>query len=132
VQASVVNQFLNQDQANSGEFPTVISVSGESPEIRLELEVNEVLIGFRGHFPGNPVLAGIVQVHWAATFASNFFNYNHVPTEIKRLKFKNVVQPPATLELSLRQVAPDSVQFEFVSKEYSHSMGLLVFDPVTK
>lgn len=129
MQTSVLHQSLNQEQGDSGEFPTVLSVSGDVPEFKLVLEVEPDLVGFRGHFPGNPVLAGIVQVHWAATFAKNLFKYDQVPTQIKRLKFKNIVQPPATLILSLKQVDTHSIQFEFSSESCSHSMGLLVFEP---
>lgn len=127
---SVVHQALNQDQDSSGEFPVVVSVAGAVPEFQLTLKVDPELEGFRGHFPGNPVLAGIVQVHWAATFTKNLFNYDQVPTQIKRLKFKNIVQPPATLVLSLRQVDSQSVQFEFSSESYSHSMGMLMFETI--
>lgn len=130
MQTSVLHQSLNQQQDNSGEFPSVLSVAGNAPEFQLELKVEPELVGFRGHFPGNPVLAGIVQVHWAATFAKNLFKYDQVPTQIKRLKFKNVVLPPATLMLSLKQVDTHSVQFEFTSETCSHSMGLLMFESV--
>lgn len=129
MQTSFVHQALNQDQDNSGEFPGVLSVSGDVPEFRLKLGVEPELVIFRGHFPGNPILAGIVQVHWAATFASNLFKYDQVPVQIKRLKFKKVVQPPAILTLTLSQVETHSIQFEFTSETYSHSMGLLLFGP---
>ena len=130
MQASEVHQLLNNDQDSSGEFPRVLRLSGETPELELEMDVSEELVGFRGHFPGNPVLAGIVQVHWAATFARKLFQFDQVPTEIKRLKFKNVVQPPATLRLTLKQTEAQAVQFEFSSADRSHSMGLLIFEPV--
>lgn len=128
MQTSVIHQLLNQNQDDTGEFPAVLSVSGELPEFQLELQVVPELVGFRGHFPGNPVLAGIVQVHWAATFAKNLFEFEQVATQIKRLKFKNIVQPPATLTLTLRQVDTHSIQFEFTSTTYSHSMGMLMFE----
>jgi 3-hydroxymyristoyl/3-hydroxydecanoyl-(acyl carrier protein) dehydratase len=129
VQAAVVNQLLNNQQNNPGGFPRVLGVTGGVPEFQLELEICTELAVFRGHFPDNPILAGIVQLHWAASFARKLFNFDQVPTEIKRLKFKNVVQPPATLILTLTQTDAHSVQFEFKSADHSHSMGLLMFEP---
>lgn len=114
--------------SNSGEFPRVLSVSAESAGFQLQLEVTAKLDGFRGHFPGNPVLAGIVQFHWAARFSGELFEYQSVPMEIKRLKFKNIVQPPATLSLSLRQTVDLQVEFDFSSPQHSHSSGLMIFE----
>lgn len=128
MQTFLLEKFLTERSCNSGEFPRVLSVSGESGDFQLQLEVTEDLDGFRGHFPGNPVLAGIVQLHWAARFCSDLFEHQSVPMEIKRLKFNNVVKPPATLSLSLRQTADLQVQFEFSSPQHSHSSGLMIFE----
>lgn len=111
-----------------GEFPCVASISGDAAEFLLEFEVTEDLDGFRGHFPGNPVLAGIVQLHWAARCSSHLFGYQGEPVEIKQLKFKKVVQPPARLSLNLRQAAESKVYFEFFSTDNSHSSGQLIFE----
>jgi 3-hydroxymyristoyl/3-hydroxydecanoyl-(acyl carrier protein) dehydratase len=128
VQTLLVKDFLADHSGNSGEFPRVLSVTDESEELHLLLEVSPDLDGFRGHFPGNPVLAGIVQLHWAARFSGELFNFQSVPMEIKRLKFKNLVQPPATLTLILRKRADTQIEFEFTSVELSHSSGVLVFE----
>ena len=128
MQTSRIEALIAEHTGNSGEFPRVLSVTGDTDEFQLQLEVTEDLDGFRGHFPGNPVLAGVVQLHWAARFSSLLFNYPRVPMEIKRLKFKNIVQPPARLTLTLQQTSDMQVQFEFSSLQHGHSSGLMVFE----
>lgn len=127
MQTPQFKSFLSNHSGNSSEFPRVLSVKDDVDELRLQLEVSPELDGFRGHFPGNPVLAGIVQLHWAARFSGELFNFQSVPVEIKRLKFKNVVQPPATLTLVLHKRADSQIEFEFSSVKQSHSTGVLVY-----
>ena len=82
---------------------------------------------FRGHFPGNPVLAGVVQLHWAVTVSLILFEFRDAPLEIKRLKFKSVVTPPRTIELALNRPCGNEVQFEYSSLGQQHSQGRLLF-----
>ena len=50
-------------------LPTVLErVSG--PGETFTLAIGADLIAFRGHFPGNPVLPGVVQVDWAIRFGT--------------------------------------------------------------
>lgn len=128
MQKQQIENFIAGHAGDCGEFPRVLSVVGETSEFQLQLDVTADLDGFRGHFPGNPVLAGIVQLHWAARFSSELFEYRKVPLEIKQLKFKNIVKPPARLTLTLRQWAGSQVQFEFNSPQQNHSSGLILFE----
>ena len=126
-QNSMIETFMAEFARKTGEFPHIVSVSDISGGFQLELGITEDLDGFHGHFPGNPVLPGVVQVHWAATFARQLFCLAGTPNEIKQLKFKNIVQPPATLTLKLMYQPDSRVQFEFSSDELGHSSGQLIF-----
>ncbi len=94
---------------------------------RLLLDVNPELVFFKGHFPGNPILPGIVQLHWAVGISMSLFGFDEVPCEVNRLKFSNIVQPPGVLELQLEQKNKTGVQFRFTSFGRVHSMGSLLF-----
>ena len=83
---------------------------------------------YRGHFPGNPVLPGIVQVHWVVTASRFLFGMSNGPGEIKRLKFKSVVTPPNVIELALCRPSECEVQFDYSSLGRQHSQGRLIFD----
>ena len=59
-----------QDIPQQGpDFPAILSTLDESPEHRWLMLISPELDWFRGHFPDNPVLPGVVQLHWAVTAA---------------------------------------------------------------
>ena len=110
------------------EIPRVLSLLDAFLHQRMLLDVSPDLGCFKGHFPGNPILAGVVQLHWAVCFSQALFRFDEVPVEIKRLKFKSIVSPPRILELVLNKSSEQEVQFEFASLGQVHSQGRLIFD----
>jgi len=109
-------------------FPPVLSLVEDFPQQRLSLDISSDLGWFRGHFPGTPVLAGVVQLHWAVSISLILFKFKQIPVEIKRLKFKSIVTPPRVMELVLTKTSKHEVQFEFSSLGQVHSLGCLIFD----
>lgn len=109
-------------------FPPVLSLVDDFPQQRLLLDISADLGWFQGHFPGTPVLAGVVQLHWAISVSRALFGFREVPVEIKRLKFMSIVTPPKALELVLDKKNENEVQFEFSSSGQIHSLGRLIFE----
>lgn len=68
---------------------------------------------FEGHFPGHPVLAGVVQVDWAIRLGQAAFAIERTFQSVQVLKFKRVVTPDATLHLNLRMNGPDRLYFRY-------------------
>lgn len=110
-----------------GSFPHVRSVTADAEGVCVTLDVTSDLNWFRGHFPGQPVLPGVVQLHWAVLVATACLDLAGVPTEIKRLKFKKVFTPPQDLELTLRLCGVAEAQFQFRYEGEEYSEGRLVF-----
>ena len=108
-------------------FPRVLAVTEEGDSLRLRLHVAENLCWFRGHFPEQPVLAGIVQLHWAVTVVQACFGFSAPPVAIKRLKFKQVVTPPAEMELTVSLQGSRESRFRFAVSDGENSEGCLVF-----
>lgn len=107
--------------------PGIFSWISDLTEHRLLFDVSPEMVFFKGHFPGNPILPGIAQLHWAAAVTMSLFNFTEVPNGIKRLKFKKIVQPSTVLELLLKKKSENEVEFQFVSPAQVHSMGSLTF-----
>ena len=69
---------------------------------------------FQGHFPGNPVMPGVLQIEALAQTGgilamnniSDPENYNTYFLKIDKVKFKNVVRPGDTLILKLELLNP--------------------------
>lgn len=108
-------------------FPRVLSIGAEPPHTRIELDVPEDLCWFSGHFPGQPVLPGIVQLHWATLVCRLLYGFEGVPREVKRLKFKKLVIPPTALELVVSQQGEQAAVFRFSSLGDVNSEGKILF-----
>lgn len=109
-------------------FPRVVSRIDDFPQHRLLIDISPELDCFKGHFPGNPILPGVTQLHWAVCVSRFIYGFNEVPGEVKRLKFRNIIAPPRIVELALNNIHQNEVQFEFASLGQIHSQGCLVFD----
>ena len=111
----------------SGDFPRIVAIDEDESQVAVRLDVSGELSWFQGHFPGEPVLPGVVQVHWAAEVASILFELEGPPQHIKRLKFSNVIVPPRVIELTLARHGERDVQFQVQGEGLQHSQGRLVF-----
>jgi len=87
--------------------PRVLAVSpgdDRSPPRRvvLELDVPPALAHFAGHFPGFPILPGVVQLDWAVRFAREHLAVRGEFAGMESVKFLSIVRPAARLRLELR------------------------------
>lgn len=107
--------------------PVEISREASDDGLTVRLTIAEDHECFRGHFPGFPVLPGVVQLHWAVEIARKHFGIARAVLDIKRLKFKNIVSPPAVVELELTRIGEDEVRFVFFDSGGTFSQGRLGF-----
>ena len=108
-------------------FPTLISRTEEGDTRRFEFDISEDLSWFRGHFPGFPVLPGVVQLRWAVELAQENFGFEAGPNEVMRLKFKSIIVPPVAVVLTLTQTGPAQAQFKYTGQDQEFSQGRLIF-----
>ena len=82
--------------------PDVVSSSVTAVRAVYALDVSPDLQAFDGHYPGNPILAGVVQVDWAMRFAREAFPLDwNTFAGIEQLKFHKLIKPGEPLELNL-------------------------------
>jgi len=108
-------------------MPRVLSREVRDESLHLHIAVDEDLDCFPGHFPGFAVLPGVVQLHWAIRFAREHFRFDDDPRDVRRLKFKSVVVPPATMHLTVVRNGPADVSFLFEGDGTEYSEGRLRF-----
>lgn len=69
---------------------------------------------FQGHFPGQPILAGIVQLHWATQLYARCWADPRAVVRVTRLKFTRVIRAWSPLELRLdSQSGGDDFAFSY-------------------
>jgi hypothetical protein len=92
------------------------------------LWVDESLPYFNGHFPGNPILPGVVQIQWALDTAGEAFAAAPATkfAGMSQIKFKAPIQPRTWLQLSLVCRA-QVVTFEVSDGQTVRTQGRLQF-----
>tara|TARA_R110002153_G_scaffold246356_3_gene402146 strand:- start:843 stop:1193 length:351 start_codon:yes stop_codon:yes gene_type:complete len=106
----------------------LLSVVKEDSSVLLELKIPANLYYFQGHFPGAPVLPGVVLIHWVVEYASEYFDVD--PSKFQSfngLKFQIIVGPGYTLKLKLDQINPNKYTFSYNSEHGKHASGKVLF-----
>lgn len=112
------------------ELPQLEWRERRQPQAAASLQVVPQLRVFDGHFPGAPVLPGVVQLDWAIQLARRAFALPPRFVRAEQLKFQLPVLPPLQLELALDWKAEaGQLHFTFTSVRGQHSSGRLQFGP---
>ncbi len=82
--------------------PDLVAQEQYDDELRLELIVPLDLAHFPGHFPGTPILPGVVQVDWAMNLAQRLMDLPPRFAGMEVLKFQQLVRPGDRISLTLR------------------------------
>lgn len=106
-----------------------VRVLGETGDaVVLDLHVPPGLTHFSGHYPGQPILPGVVQIDWAVRYAREHLALSGQFTALENIKFLALVLPDAQLELTLKwEAAKTRLEFSFATSERKHSSGRIVF-----
>ena len=83
--------------------PTVRGIAATDDEAVLELAIPPELLWFRGHFPGLPVVPGVVLLDWALEFGRQTLGTPAVARDIAQVKFRRLLRPGAAVRLLLQR-----------------------------
>ena len=84
---------------------------------------------FAGHFPGLPILPGVVQVDWSVKLGRERLGLAGEFAAAENLKFLSIVRPGAHLTLALELLDTSRLRFGYSSRSRKYSSGTLVFAP---
>lgn len=87
---------------------------------------------FEGHFPGVPLLPGVVQIGWAIELARRHMSRSAQTgllgfRSLSGVKFTHVIQPGEQLSLRLTHEPPAQLAFEFHTGDVLCSTGRVSF-----
>ncbi|ANB73585.1 AMP-dependent synthetase [Paraburkholderia phytofirmans OLGA172] len=106
----------------------VLAEARSADTLHYELRVPPTLVHFAGHFPGLPILPGVVQVHWAMHLAAEHVPAVRTLASIDRLKFMAPVSPGAVLNLTLaHDAARGRVRFTYRLSGRECASGVIVY-----
>jgi uncharacterized membrane protein/acyl-CoA synthetase (AMP-forming)/AMP-acid ligase II len=108
-------------------WPRFLGHRRQDGGVTIELAVPEDLPLFAGHFPGAPILPGVILISWAATCAEAYLGWRGDSRGIDHLKFNAAVWPRETLQLTLSLTPTGGVKFEFQAAGKAKAAG--VFRP---
>ena len=115
------------------EWPTFVSIEELDNTITLDLLVTPSIRWFEGHFPEQPVLAGVVQTHWAGELGKHFFELGDAFKGLDNLKFHAVILPDQHLKLELRfDPEKKSLAFSYKDADTTYSEGKFRFSHEAK
>ncbi|MDR3439083.1 hypothetical protein [Telmatospirillum sp.] len=111
--------------------PSVLSIGRPEPDtVEFLLAVPADCPAFAGHFPGRPILPGVVQIDWVVRLAAEFLQSGTPAAQDFQVKFSHVVEPGAALHLTLRlDRQKNSLSFEYRNGTVIASSGRIALEP---
>jgi 3-hydroxymyristoyl/3-hydroxydecanoyl-(acyl carrier protein) dehydratase len=111
--------------------PVVLEHRVRAGAAEIELLVPDDLHFLRGHFPGAPVVPGVVQIKWAISLAQQYLAIGDGFTAMENVKFQRVMTPGSRVTLNLEYAAAAcKLHFSFASAAARYSSGRVILGTV--
>ena len=105
--------------------PDIQSETLSSDGLVWTFRVPEDLPFFRGHFPGHPILPGVVALSWMLAGAERLLGRAVQAAELLNVKFQVVVLPGTEVELSIVPKSGGRLQGTIRSQAGIHASALI-------
>ncbi len=132
--ASLVALFADRSVGSSrASAPRIVREGREGGEWVRELDVPADLAQLEGHFPGRPLVPGVVQLAWALDAAAAWLGRAPRLTGIETLKFPEPLAPGRCVRVSVSCSEDGSrLRFQIRSGERVHAVGRALLGDVAK
>lgn len=110
-------------------LPQITTAERAGDSVRLTLHVSPALDYFPGHFPGFPILPGVVQVDWVVRLAREHLGIPAAGfSALRALKFSSPVLPDTGLALQIDWLSDKQrLDFSYRNDERVVASGQIVF-----
>lgn len=121
----IITNVLSLDNKK---FPQLQFCHQNEKSVKLSLRIQPELVYFDGHFPKQPILAGIAQLAWVEEYGQLFFSIEQPFLRMEVIKFKKIIQPKDIITLYLSwNFEAGKLYFDFSSETQAHSSGRLLY-----
>jgi len=111
-------------------WPQVLDREVSENQVILRCLIPPHLIYFDGHMPDQPIVPGIVHVHWAAHYGREIFRIQGHFERLELVKFMQVILPEYQITITLTYHDENGkLSFRFESDRGAHSSGRICFRP---
>ncbi len=108
----------------SDRLPAILSRSIDVDRAEFELFIPSTLFWFLGHFPSQPILPGIVQLHWALFLAKDAGLPVPVSAQDFQVKYQAMVLPEMYVHLSVMGSEERGIfNFKYINNDQIFSSG---------
>jgi len=106
------------------ERPTITGVNVQENSAYIDMFIPESLSWFKGHFPEQAVLPGVVQIDWAGKIGKALLLDSGMFQQLSNIKFKSMVLPNTELKVEIKyDPSKKSLKFHFFNDGESFSVG---------
>jgi 3-hydroxymyristoyl/3-hydroxydecanoyl-(acyl carrier protein) dehydratase len=105
-------------------FPTILNRQENS----LALLISSDLAYLDGHFPNTPIVAGVVQIHWAVKLAKDVLGISDIIVDGSQIKFSSLMRPGDEVTLSFTHDSEKkTVSYQYANHEKTYSSGRFTY-----
>tara|TARA_R110002110_G_scaffold29975_5_gene106239 strand:+ start:5096 stop:6775 length:1680 start_codon:yes stop_codon:yes gene_type:complete len=96
------------------DLPTILNREVAEGSATFELSLEPDLRWFDGHFPEQPILPGVAQLHIASVLAEETWGIVATGADMARVKFRHVMRPGDRVTLTLTRTASERLDFKYL------------------
>jgi 3-hydroxymyristoyl/3-hydroxydecanoyl-(acyl carrier protein) dehydratase len=109
----------------SDDLPIILARDIGEATAQISMELNPGLRWFDGHFPEQPILPGVAQLHIASLLAEEIWGFVATGSDMARVKFRKIMQPGDKVMLSLSRNGSDRLDFRYLIDDEVMASGAI-------
>ena len=130
-QQELIQLFMPKQKISEQASRMMSKVTGQEETedgLILSLSIDKDLAFFPGHFPGHPIVPGVVQLKWAEHFGQRYFPIQGEFIRLEAVKFQHILGAGENTRLQLNyNFESHKLSFRFYDSSHRFSSGRMVF-----